>query len=113
MQDITEYESELLQKIAEAHARYLAEQRRKWPELGDPLYAVNDFVEIKPIEYDDHTITEGVIMIVDRYGAFGIEGDHSYDIYSKPENLLMKHIPQKSVVKKIRDATPDDVPEGW
>ncbi len=104
---------DILQSMIDSQKQYFDRQKQLYPDLGEPLYKINDLVEIKPIRYGDKDITEGVVLIVDKYGAFEIEGDHSYDIFNKEANLLLKHVAQKSVIRKIRESTTEERPIDW
>lgn len=62
------------------------------------LYDVNDNVRFElrgeMREYD------GVIFIADKYGIFEDNTQPYYDIFVKSENMLYKHIPQTSILRK-------------
>ena len=51
---------------------------------------------------------EGVVEIIDVYGTPGRPRRVSYDIFIASENMLYKHVPEKYVLRKVRDAEPEE-----
>lgn len=69
------------------------------------MYDCGDYVRFALSEVD---VKEGCIDIIDRYRTYDRTGEPSYDIYNAKENMLYKHIPQHLVVRKIRNALPEE-----
>lgn len=63
--------------------------------IGNPKYNIGDAVSFV---IDNKTIN-GEVAIIDKYGTFEDDSDVSYDIYSKEENILYKHINEKNIIK--------------
>lgn len=63
--------------------------------LGKPKYNIGDTVSF----LIDNKAVNGEVAIIDKYGTFEDDSDVSYDIYSKEENILYKHINEKNIIK--------------
>lgn len=61
--------------------------------LGNPKYNIGDTVSFV---INNKTVT-GEVAIIDRYGTFEDTSDVSYDVYSKEDNILYKHINEKEI----------------
>lgn len=62
--------------------------------IGKPKYKYDQPVSFR---LGDKTYS-GIIAIIDRYGTFEDDSDVSYDIYSKEENVLYKHIREDLII---------------
>jgi hypothetical protein len=62
--------------------------------LGNPKYKMGDKVSFV---INNETIN-GEIAIIDRYGTFEDNSDVSYDVYSKENNILYKHINENYII---------------
>lgn len=67
--------------------------------IGQPKYNYGDKVSFKFPTPDGVDTFEGTIYIIDAYGTWDDPSDVSYDILSKSENCLYKHISEREVTK--------------
>ena len=65
--------------------------------IGHPKYNYSDIVKFNIDNEEKH----GIIYIIDSYGTFFDDSDVCYDILDEDENILYKHIAEKSIIKKI------------
>lgn len=62
--------------------------------IGKPKYTYGDEVSFKL----EGQTRKGTIYIVDAYGTFEKPDEVSYDILSKDESILYKHIPESLIL---------------
>ena len=66
--------------------------------IGHPQYNYNDIVRFR---WNDGTINEGKIVVVDRYGTFEQDEEVSYDI-RVPGVALFKHCRESWITDLIK-----------
>ena len=69
---------------------------------GFPKYKIGDVVRFR---FRDEEKT-GIVAIIDAFGTFEDPSDVSYDIMSKDENALYKHLIEPRVIEKIGEVDP-------
>lgn len=65
--------------------------------LGKPKFKEGEVVKF----IAGAKVKEGEIFIVDKWGSFWDDTDVNYDIMVEKDNMLYKHINEKSVISKV------------
>lgn len=73
-----------------------------------PKFDYYDVVKTNIDIFNDNSVVEGLIFIIDRNGTFEQNEEVSYDVFVINKNLLIKHI-RESQLSFVRKPTEEEI----